>query len=382
MIVRYKYYKGKFESQFVVSKLEDHSPDEKWGNIIPMPRARLFDVTEIDQATYESAVQARKRSYLFSSETLPIEVELHDMPVKRICDQVLIAPYEGKEIWQFIAEESGDKHGWLHGMAWCRVKFLEQTLPVAPAADIAESGNNIVQPVPTTTLINPPYLPLDQRRGCFNIPTSIGSVVTPLTGNSGCMQSGCLRFGCLPLLLLVLAAMLFSLFKTCGDTAAAGENIKIIRDTVKVEVVRERIDTLKVFQVDTIRISDTTQNLSIETITLPNVQFYTNSANLVPSSVSDIQKLAEFMNKNKSVTCEIAGHTDSIGNDAANLSLSQERAETVLSLLTSMGIEKKRVRAVGKGESEPKGDNGTPEGRLMNRRVEVTLKNENELPLK
>jgi OOP family OmpA-OmpF porin len=84
------------------------------------------------------------------------------------------------------------------------------------------------------------------------------------------------------------------------------------------------------------------------------------------------------MNKNKTVTGEIAGHTDSIGNDVANLALSKQRAETVRSLLISLGIEEQRVRAIGKGESEPKGDNGTPEGRLMNRRVEVTLKNEDE----
>jgi len=378
MTVRYKYYKGKFESQFVVSKLEDHSPDERWGNILPVPRARLFEVTEVDQATYERAVQSRKGSYLLSSEVLPLELELHDMPVKRISDQVLLIPYEGQEIWQFITEEGGGKHGWLHGMAWCRIKFLEYTKQEVTSVVPSDIRKGIVQPETTPIFVNPPYVPLDQRRGCSNIPASIGSVLTPLAGNSGCLQSGCLRFGCLPLVLLLLAAMLFSLFKTCGDTPRTGETIKIIHDTIKVEVIKEKVDTLKVFKVDTIRVSDTTKNISIETITLPNVQFYTNSAKLVPSSVSDIQKLAEFMNKNKSVTGEIAGHTDSIGNDAANQVLSQQRAETVRSLLVSMGVEEQRVRAVGKGESEPKGDNGTPEGRLMNRRVEVTLKNNDD----
>ena len=65
--------------------------------------------------------------------------------------------------------------------------------------------------------------------------------------------------------------------------------------------------------------------------------------------------------------------TDSIGNGQKNLQLSKMRAETVRNVIISMGVEQNRINAIGKGESEPKADNGTEEGRLMNRRVEVQL---------
>jgi outer membrane protein OmpA-like peptidoglycan-associated protein len=57
------------------------------------------------------------------------------------------------------------------------------------------------------------------------------------------------------------------------------------------------------------------------------------------------------------------------------MKLSQRRAESVKRFLTSLGIDEKRLTATGMGDKEPKGDNNTEEGRLMNRRVEVKLTN-------
>lgn len=67
------------------------------------------------------------------------------------------------------------------------------------------------------------------------------------------------------------------------------------------------------------------------------------------------------------------GHTDSVGSDAYNESLSLARAESVKAYLVSKGVDVKRVRAVGKGESQPIADNATREGRTKNRRVEVEV---------
>jgi OOP family OmpA-OmpF porin len=72
---------------------------------------------------------------------------------------------------------------------------------------------------------------------------------------------------------------------------------------------------------------------------------------------------------------EIAGHTDSSGDDAYNLRLSQQRAESVLQFLASQGIERSRLVARGYGETEPVADNGSPSGRDRNRRVEFNVLN-------
>jgi OOP family OmpA-OmpF porin len=69
------------------------------------------------------------------------------------------------------------------------------------------------------------------------------------------------------------------------------------------------------------------------------------------------------------VRVEVAGHTDSRGNDSYNLKLSQRRAESVRDYLISMGIESSRLTARGYGESQPVATNSTEGGRAQNRRV-------------
>ena len=151
------------------------------------------------------------------------------------------------------------------------------------------------------------------------------------------------------------------------------ESVRVIHDTVKVEVIKDRVDTLTIVKSDTLSIVDSTTRVNYETVSLPNVQFYTNSDTLLPSSAIDLQKLAEYLIKNDSLSATIYGHTDNVGNPASNLQLSQRRAESVKRFLTSLGVQESRLTAVGMGDKEPKGDNNTTEGRLMNRRVEVKL---------
>ena len=68
----------------------------------------------------------------------------------------------------------------------------------------------------------------------------------------------------------------------------------------------------------------------------------------------------------------IEGHTDSVGDDASNLSLSERRAAAVKAYLESQfGIASDRLQAVGMGETKPAASNDTPEGRQQNRRVEL-----------
>jgi len=69
----------------------------------------------------------------------------------------------------------------------------------------------------------------------------------------------------------------------------------------------------------------------------------------------------------------VEGHTDNVGDDASNFTLSQKRSEAVREYVISKGIDESRISARGYGETKPIADNKTPEGRALNRRVEVKL---------
>jgi OmpA-OmpF porin, OOP family len=87
-------------------------------------------------------------------------------------------------------------------------------------------------------------------------------------------------------------------------------------------------------------------------------------------------KLDDLVSKMTGLNLEViiaVGHTDSVGGDAYNQSLSVRRSEAVKSYLTSKGVEKNRVYTEGKGEKQPVADNKTAEGRAKNRRVEIEV---------
>jgi len=93
----------------------------------------------------------------------------------------------------------------------------------------------------------------------------------------------------------------------------------------------------------------------------------------LPSSSRELATVAEYMNKHPEATAEVYGHTDSVGDDRHNMDLSQRRAESVRTFLMNFGVDGSRITAKGFGETQPKASNATPEGRLMNRRVEMKL---------
>jgi outer membrane protein OmpA-like peptidoglycan-associated protein len=107
--------------------------------------------------------------------------------------------------------------------------------------------------------------------------------------------------------------------------------------------------------------------------TLRNVHFDTGKSTLRPESFTALNDLAEVMSFKKKMVVEIAGHTDDVGDDAANMKLSQSRAEAVVKYLTGKGIARERLSAKGYGETQPASYNDTPEGRQENRRTEVRI---------
>lgn len=113
-------------------------------------------------------------------------------------------------------------------------------------------------------------------------------------------------------------------------------------------------------------------------VTLGDVLFDTGKAELKTGSSSHLDKLALFLNAYPERTAQIEGHTDDVGSDAANMRLSQRRAETVKAFLVAQGIAGSRLEASGKGEGAPLASNAMPDGRQQNRRVEVIIANAKE----
>lgn len=110
-----------------------------------------------------------------------------------------------------------------------------------------------------------------------------------------------------------------------------------------------------------------------ERITL-NVLFDTNKAVVKTKYYKEIQKVADFMTKYPAATAVIEGHTDSVGKVAANVKLSQRRADAIKKILVEKyKIEESRLKAVGFGPKNPIADNKTAAGKQKNRRVEAVF---------
>ena len=111
-------------------------------------------------------------------------------------------------------------------------------------------------------------------------------------------------------------------------------------------------------------------------ITIGDVLFGTDQANLTPDGMATVKKLAMVMQQYPNRTVLVEGFTDSTGTVAHNQDLSERRASSVASTLTSMGVPRDRVAMRGYGPSYPVAANDTANNRQMNRRVEIVLSNE------
>jgi OmpA-OmpF porin, OOP family len=107
--------------------------------------------------------------------------------------------------------------------------------------------------------------------------------------------------------------------------------------------------------------------------TLDDVHFETSKSVLLPSSFHVLNELAAALKAKKDLKLEIAGHTDSVGNNDSNQKLSENRAKSVVAYLIKKGVEAARLIAKGYGEDEPIATNDTEEGRQENRRTEARI---------
>ncbi len=110
-----------------------------------------------------------------------------------------------------------------------------------------------------------------------------------------------------------------------------------------------------------------------ESVVLPNIYFDFNKATLRPESYPELNKVVKLMNDYATLKIEIGGHTDSVGTEAVNLKLSQDRAASVVKYLVDHAVSRDRLVAKGYGKSKPIESNATEEGRAKNRRIEFTV---------
>lgn len=126
--------------------------------------------------------------------------------------------------------------------------------------------------------------------------------------------------------------------------------------------------------------SEFTQPLRIKLVkfyvrgyTLDHMYFDVNKWEIKPEDYTTLNKLYQSFVKNPKLVVEIGGHTDNIGDEAANHRLSQRRADAIRDYLVKKGVNENRILAKGYGEKSPLASNDTEAGRAKNRRTEVKV---------
>ena len=132
------------------------------------------------------------------------------------------------------------------------------------------------------------------------------------------------------------------------------------------EVRQEALDLKR--QMEELKAEQTDRGM---VLTLGDVLFDVGKATLAPGAERNIDKIATFLRDYPERSAVIEGHTDSIGDPAFNLTLSEQRAFSVKGALVSAGVDRSRISTQGFGESRPVADNDSQSGRQSNRRVEI-----------
>jgi outer membrane protein OmpA-like peptidoglycan-associated protein len=111
-------------------------------------------------------------------------------------------------------------------------------------------------------------------------------------------------------------------------------------------------------------------------VTLSDVLFDTGAATLKPGADLALGRVSDFMKQNPDTKLIVEGHTDSVGSEVSNETLSQRRADAVKAALMSRGVQGDRIETIGRGEGFPVASNDTQAGRQQNRRVEIIFSDE------
>ena len=150
----------------------------------------------------------------------------------------------------------------------------------------------------------------------------------------------------------------------------------VVRDTVTRDntiVVRDTVEKVKVVRDTVVVIKEVPQEIKDVMVELSNTLFAFNKFNLNDKAQAGLNKVAKWLNDNPDINVEISGHTDSVGSEAYNQKLSEERAKSVYEYFIHHGVSSNRLSYKGYGKSRPIATNDTDEGRQQNRRVELNI---------
>lgn len=383
---------GRLECSFTTAHyLHDETQGLTLNHIQPVGRKVLSNalphVGELPTTTNGSFLEDR---YLLGLEVFPSTVGAYplDMSRKFNAEEVTILNPEISE----IRDVDGIRHGLLRADVVCKLRRLnDQYFNEELKKQKLIHGNNSFVDSSTNGCL-PGGI---SRGGCANVSTmGSGCLNMPLSG--GCLNLG--RIGCGGLISFLLLLGLLTLFLRACDghssdrdssdsteqndrddsdwfTTDSTDNDNRRDDSDTDEARRDNTNSDDTRNTDDANTSssDTVEIIETESIVLPNVQFYTNSNRLLPSSAKDLDRLSLYLLEHLESKANIYGHTDSRGNYNFNLRLSQSRANSVRSYLIEKGIDPARLKAIGKGETEPRASNDSQEGMLMNRRVEIEI---------
>jgi outer membrane protein OmpA-like peptidoglycan-associated protein len=151
-----------------------------------------------------------------------------------------------------------------------------------------------------------------------------------------------------------------------APAAVIPPRVDTIRYTRVDTVSRMRRDTVTVVRVDTVR----NAGLDADQVIL-RVQFRTDRSELLPISLPVLDEIATALKATPDSRWAVEGHTDNVGTQAHNETLSQARAQSVMDYLVSKGVDRTTLEAKGWGENRPIFSNSTVEGRAANRRVQL-----------
>jgi outer membrane protein OmpA-like peptidoglycan-associated protein len=144
---------------------------------------------------------------------------------------------------------------------------------------------------------------------------------------------------------------------------------------VAVNPQRSFVDVVETAAMDTGMVSAEALGAALDdtgSVVLDGLYFATGSAELLPESDAAIAQAAALLQSRPELRLDVQGHTDNVGNEAANLTLSRRRAQAVAdALIQGHGIASSRLGVRGFGQGRPVADNGSEEGRAKNRRVEL-----------
>lgn len=152
--------------------------------------------------------------------------------------------------------------------------------------------------------------------------------------------------------------------------ALAGGAVGHYMDNQQADFEKSLAAEQQAHQLEIERLKDDTLKLTVDS----EVSFDFGKAGIKPAFRSSLDKLADVLVKYNRTVVHVVGHTDSVGSDAYNQQLSEQRARSVADYLSQRGVPRDRLRTEGRGEREPRATNATEAGRQLNRRVEIFVK--------